>query len=88
MPKENIYEIIGYKWDTISETVSEGMNQIVFMKDKQVVCYVYGYASNNGYGIFIMPSHYENGVATIDYNEDLHLSIEQKEEIVYLQEKE
>ena len=30
--KEVIYETIGYKWDRISETVSEGMNQIVFMK--------------------------------------------------------
>lgn len=32
-PKETVYETIGYKWDRISETVSEGMNQIVFVKD-------------------------------------------------------
>ncbi|MFC4323087.1 hypothetical protein [Litchfieldia salsa] len=48
---EDIYEKVGYKWDEITETVSEGMNQIVFMKDGKVVCYVYGYPENNGYGI-------------------------------------
>lgn len=32
--------------------VNEGMNQIVFMKDGKVVCYLYGYPKNNGYGIF------------------------------------
>lgn len=41
--REKIYESIGYKWDNISETVNEGMNQIVFVKDSKVVCYLYGY---------------------------------------------
>jgi hypothetical protein len=50
--KDTIYETVGYKWDNISETVNEGMNQIVFLKDEKVVCYLYGYPENNGYGIF------------------------------------
>ena len=50
--KDTIYETVGYKWDNISETVSEGMNQIVFLKDGKVVCYLYGYPENNGYGIY------------------------------------
>jgi hypothetical protein len=41
--KDKIYDTIGYKWDSISETVNEGMNQIVFVKDGKVVCYLYGY---------------------------------------------
>ncbi|MBM7615568.1 hypothetical protein [Alkaliphilus hydrothermalis] len=45
-PKEKIYETIGYKWDNITESVSEGMNQIVFVKDGKVVCYLYGYPEN------------------------------------------
>lgn len=44
--KDKIYEVIGYKWDNISETVNEGMNQIVFVKDGKVVCYLYGYPEN------------------------------------------
>lgn len=41
-----IYKVIGYKWDKISESVDEGMNQIVFVKDGKVVCYLYGYPEN------------------------------------------
>lgn len=51
-PKDLIYETIGYKWDTVSETVNEGMNQIVFLKEQKVVCYLYGYPANNGFGLF------------------------------------
>ena len=40
-PKDDIYKTVGYKWDTISEQVSEGMNQIVFLNDGKVVCYLY-----------------------------------------------
>ena len=28
---KEIYDVIGYKWDNISESVNEGMNQIVFV---------------------------------------------------------
>ena len=49
-PKEKIYEVIGYQWDSISETVSEGMNQLIFIDKVKVVCYVYGYSDYLGYG--------------------------------------
>lgn len=45
-PRKVIYETIGYKWDNVSESVNEGMNQIVFVKDGEVVCYLYGYPEN------------------------------------------
>lgn len=67
--KEVIYETIGYKWDTISETVSEGMNQIVFVKDGKVVCYLYGYPDNNQFGLYFEGVNH-NDVATILYAED------------------
>lgn len=44
--KKEIYEVVGYKWDNIRETVDETMNQIVFMKDGKVICYLYGYPKN------------------------------------------
>jgi hypothetical protein len=47
---ETIYRVIGYNWDNISETVNEGMNQVVFLYKGKVVCYVYGYSENLGYG--------------------------------------
>lgn len=59
-PVEVIYETVGYRWEPIRETISEGMNQIVFLSDGEVVCYIYGYPSNNGFGIF-----YEGSSLTI-----------------------
>jgi len=50
-PKEIITEVLGSKFDSIKETTSEGMNQIVCVKSGEVVCYLYGYPSNNGFGI-------------------------------------
>ncbi|MCB2300565.1 hypothetical protein [Clostridium tagluense] len=48
--KGEIYKTIGYKWVPISTTVSEEMNQIVFIKDGKVVCYLYGYPEDNKFG--------------------------------------
>ncbi|HEY8890285.1 MAG TPA: hypothetical protein VIM70_08515 [Clostridium sp.] len=42
-PEENIYQLVGYQWEKINSTVSEGMNQIVFLKEGKVVCYIDGY---------------------------------------------
>ncbi|MFC4735177.1 hypothetical protein ACFO4L_01145 [Bacillus daqingensis] len=50
-PVETIYETVGYEWRSISATVSEGMNQVVFMDENEVTCYVYGYPENNGFGL-------------------------------------
>lgn len=83
-PKEAIYETIGYKWDRISETVSEGMNQIVFVKDGKVVCYVYGYPSNNQFGLYFEGANH-NDVATILYAADHPIfDVTKSEDVVYL----
>lgn len=42
-PESKIYDVIGYHWDNINPTVSEGMNQIVFLNNGKVVCYIDGY---------------------------------------------
>ena len=42
-PEETIYEVVGYRWTRVMATVSEGMNQIVFLKDGKVVCYIDGH---------------------------------------------
>lgn len=42
-PEETVYEVVGYRWDRIQATVNEGMNQVVFLKDGKVVCYIDGY---------------------------------------------
>ena len=47
-PVSIVYQIVGYKWDDIMENLSESMNQIVFLKDGKVVCFVDGYAEQTG----------------------------------------
>lgn len=83
-PKETVYKTVGYRWVTISETVNEGMNQIVFLKDGKVVCYIYGYPANNGYGISYSGGPY-NGVASIlEIDDDLLFKVERDERIIFL----
>jgi hypothetical protein len=48
--KKPFIKSLAIKWDMISETVNEGMNQVVFAYKGKVVCYVYGYQGNIGYG--------------------------------------
>ncbi|OXM87458.1 hypothetical protein [Paenibacillus rigui] len=84
--KDTIYETVGYKWDNISETVNEGMNQIVFMRNGKVVCYLYGYPENNGYGIYFTG---ENGTevtsaSVLNAEEDLTFQVERSDKVIYL----
>lgn len=84
--KDTIYETVGYKWDNIRETVSEEMTQIVFLKEGKVVCYLYGYPKNNGYGIYFT-SENEIGVSSasvLSVEDDLTFQVMRSEDIIYL----
>ena len=86
MPKDKIYATIGYKWDNIRETVAEQMNQIVFLKDGKVVCYVYGYPSNNKYGISFDSKDYKDGIATFNVKDNLNLKVTKIDGILYFKQ--
>ncbi|MFD6211402.1 hypothetical protein [Peribacillus sp. NPDC060253] len=83
-PKDHIYETVGYKWDNISETVNEGMNQIVFLNDGKVVCYLYGYPENNGYGISFKSENYKDAGDMLNIKDDLNFQVERSDSVVYL----
>ncbi|WP_425807534.1 hypothetical protein ACHOLT_09445 [Desulfitobacterium sp. Sab5] len=85
-PKDKIYNAIGYEWDEISETLNEGMNQIVFMNDGKVVCYVYGYPSDNGFYISFDSSDYKNGVVMFDAKDNLSFKVTKSKNILYLEQ--
>ncbi|MEH7440562.1 hypothetical protein V7182_24230 [Neobacillus drentensis] len=82
--KESIYKTVGYKWDRISETVNEGMDQIVFMKDGKVVCYIYGYPENKGYGLSIRSDQYKDAASMLRAEDDLTFQVERNDGVVYL----
>ncbi|MBL3646000.1 hypothetical protein JMN23_27075 [Bacillus sp. RHFB] len=83
-PLDDIYETVGYKWDTISVTVNEGMNQLVFLNDGKVVCYLYGYPENNEYSISFESEDYKDAGHMLNIKDDLKFQVERRDSIVYL----
>ncbi|WP_307284651.1 hypothetical protein [Bacillus sp. SORGH_AS_0510] len=82
--KESIYKTVGYKWDRISETVNEGMDQIVFMKGGKVICYLYGYPENNEYGLSFHSDKYKDSASVLRAEDDLTFQVTQSDGVVYL----
>jgi hypothetical protein len=84
--KDAIYETVGSKWGRISETVSEGMNQLVFMKNGKVVCYLYGYPANNGYGIYFMDENSTESTpaSLLSAQDDLTFQVVRRDGYIYL----
>lgn len=80
---EQVYETVGYKWDRISEALSEGMNQIVFLNDGEVVCYVYGYPENNKYGISFLGKDIRK-IPMLTREDPLDFSVHRSEGTTYL----
>jgi len=80
-PKEEIYEVVGYKWAEISETVSEGMNQVIFLKDGEVICYLYGYPDR--YKLYFDFGYHREGYVFLNYEDETKFIITVKDEIKY-----
>lgn len=50
-PKESMEAELGFKCSLLKETVSEGMTNILFVKDNSPAAYLYGYTYQAGYYI-------------------------------------
>lgn len=83
-PKSSIYKTIGYKWDNISDDVSDGMNKVVFMKNGKVVCYIDGKQEHKEYTISVKDDEYRDGVAEIKNNKQKKFKVEKDETGIYL----
>ncbi len=51
--KDEIAKIIGFNSNEIQETVNEGMEQLLFVKDNRVVFSICGYASNLKFSVHL-----------------------------------
>jgi hypothetical protein len=76
-PVERVYETVGYKWDSIIEADNEVTNQIVFLNDGEVVCYIFGMPSNNRFGI-----SFDGLSLTLD--DDLDFKVKRHSGVLYL----
>lgn len=85
--KEKIYKTLGYKWDDITEAMSEGIIQMVFVNQGKVVCYLTGLPSNIKYDIALNPSEYKDGVAVLSSKDDLNFRIKRSNGVTYLKHK-
>lgn len=56
--KAKMEETIGFKTRVLQETVSEGMMNLLFVKDEEPIAYLYGYPSNNHFNIDLLPGTY------------------------------
>lgn len=63
--KEDMYKVAGYKWRKINADGRNKWQQMVFMKDKKVVCYLYGHEESSNLTIDLDKSYYKDNVATI-----------------------
>lgn len=80
--KEQIEEIIGFKTRHISEIISEGMFQLIFVKDEKVVANICGYPSNLLYSIdFYNESSLYNEISK---NENAKFLAKKQDDIIYL----
>lgn len=57
-PVEEMEKQIGFKYSKLKQGLSEGMNNILFVKDNSVAAYLFGYPSNTGYYINIPIGEY------------------------------
>lgn len=83
-PKEKIYQVIGSKSDDIKETISERMNQVIFVKSGEVVCFLYGYPANDGYCISFLSEDYIDGVVTLHSTDNINFRVSRNEGVIYL----
>ena len=65
------------------------MNQIIFLNDGKVVCYIYGYPDNNGYGIsFIKRKNLEITGSVLKVKDELNFQVTRRNGAIYLSDYE
>jgi len=77
LPKQKMEEIMGLKSTVISETVNEGMTQLVFVNNGKIVCYINGYSEDLGYYISFLEERNEYSVINYENNAEFLVSNEQ-----------
>lgn len=77
--------IIGFKSSRLSESVNEGMLNLVFVNDEEAVSIITGYSEYFGYNIKLSDQEYIDGIYTmLSYEQNARFTIEQDNGIVRL----
>ena len=82
LSKAEMAKIIGFSSGSLRETVSEGMTQLVFVKDRSVVASVCGYPDSLGYWVWL--DNWEGPAAKVAFADDAVFAVEKADGIVWL----
>ncbi len=80
--RETIEEVIGIKSNAIKEALSEGMQQLIFVKEDEIICSITGYYYRLGY-MFDFKS-YENDYGTLNSTDNPLFKTEKNEGLIKL----
>lgn len=80
--KERIEEVIGFSSDDIKETFNEGHTQLIFVKDDEVVCSIWGYSNNLGY--FVSFERYNEEYLAIQSDETAIFTVDNSDGYILL----
>ena len=87
--KEVVYEVVGYKWDNISEMLNEALQQIVFVKNGKVICYIHGFTTKSGFALHFKTPYYKDGkrigANMINIEDDLDFKV-RRNNIIHLEQ--
>ena len=76
---DKIYETIGYKWQSIVSKDKHSEQQMVFMNDDKVVCYLYGDISDMDINVNFDKSSYKDGIIEIYPNKNDEFKVKKGE---------
>ena len=82
--RQEMERIIGVKSLMITETVSEGMVQLIFVKDGKVVCGITGYGQNLGYDVILWSDPCDGGYALVRFEDHVPFSVERNGHVITL----
>lgn len=77
--KEEIEEVIGFSSSSITETINEGMVQLIFVKEDKIISSVCGYAGSLGYSV-----HFED---VVEYGEETQFAVEYADDVIWFEEQ-
>jgi hypothetical protein len=77
-PKEGIEEVLGFSSRAIQSTISEGQTQLIFVKDKKVICSIYGYS--NHLGFYVNAGNFDGEFLVVKKGDAVSFFIENSED--------
>lgn len=81
--KEEIISAIGFESDNVYDSDDEAIQQIIFVKDRKIVCSIYGSVVKMGYQFHFQS--YDQYYHEVKKNENLNVTVQREEHFINLE---